>query len=120
MWQTKLDTPDILATYDAQYEDKQSKNITQYVFDTTMCKQIIFMFSIALKNYNDETVLFRSSCMCTRGRCTHKLYICVLQETISSVFNNVYISAPKLDHHMLGEKDAYVKFVSASTPCTHA
>jgi hypothetical protein len=40
MWQTKLDTPDILATYDAQYEDKQSKNITQYVFDTTMCKQI--------------------------------------------------------------------------------
>jgi hypothetical protein len=35
-------------------------------------------------------------------------------------FNNVYISAPKLDHHVLGEKDSYVKFVSVSTPCTHA
>jgi hypothetical protein len=31
----------------------------------------------------------------------------------------VYISAPKLDHHVLGEKDAYVKFASASSPCTH-
>jgi hypothetical protein len=31
----------------------------------------------------------------------------------------VYISAPKLDHHVLGEKDAYVKFTSASTPFTH-
>ena len=41
-------------------------------------QEYIFMFSIALKNYNDETVLFRSSCMCARGRCTHKLYICVL------------------------------------------
>jgi hypothetical protein len=30
------------------------------------------------------------------------------------------MSAPKLDHHVLGEKDVYVKSVSASTPCTHA
>jgi hypothetical protein len=39
---------------------------------------------------------------------------------LSSVFNNVYISDPKLDHRVLGEKDVYVKFVSVSTPCTHA
>ena len=26
----------------------------------------------------------------------------------------------RLDHHVLGEKDVYVKFVSASAPCTHA
>jgi hypothetical protein len=42
------------------------------------------------------------------------------EEPISSVFNNVYRSAHKLDHHVLGEKDVYVKLVSASTPCTHA
>ena len=43
-----------------------------------------------------------------------------MQEHIATVFNNVYISAQKLDHHVLGEKDTYVKFVNASTPCTYA
>jgi hypothetical protein len=34
--------------------------------------------------------------------------------------SDLYVLAPKLDHHVLGEKDAYVKFVSASNSCTHA
>jgi hypothetical protein len=30
-----MDNPDKLATYDTQDEDKQTKNITQYVLETT-------------------------------------------------------------------------------------
>ena len=34
-----MDNQEKLATYDTQDEDKQSENTTQYVLDTTMCKQ---------------------------------------------------------------------------------
>jgi len=34
-----MDNPDKLATYGTQDEEKQSKNPTQYVLDTTICKQ---------------------------------------------------------------------------------
>jgi hypothetical protein len=34
-----MDNPDKLATYGTQDEEKQNKNTTQYVFDTTMRKQ---------------------------------------------------------------------------------
>ena len=36
-----MDIPEILATYGTQNKDeeKQSKNTTQYVLDTIMCKQ---------------------------------------------------------------------------------
>jgi len=34
-----MDNPEKLATYGTQDEDKQSKNATQYVLDTTMRKQ---------------------------------------------------------------------------------
>ena len=35
----KMDKTEKLATQGTQDEDKQSKNTTQYVFDTTICKQ---------------------------------------------------------------------------------
>jgi len=34
-----MDNPEKLATYGSQDEEKQSKNTTQYVLDTTMRKQ---------------------------------------------------------------------------------
>jgi hypothetical protein len=34
-----MNNPDKLATYGTQYKDKQNKNTTQYVTDTTMHKQ---------------------------------------------------------------------------------
>jgi hypothetical protein len=34
-----MDNPEKLATYGTQDEDKESKNKTQYVLDTTMRKQ---------------------------------------------------------------------------------
>jgi len=34
-----MDNPEKLATYGTQDEDKQTKNTTQYVLDTTMRKQ---------------------------------------------------------------------------------
>ena len=40
--QSKMDNPDKLATQSAPDEDKQNKNTTQYVLDTTMRKQIQF------------------------------------------------------------------------------
>ena len=49
--------------------------------------------------------LYISSCMCTRCRCTHKLYM------------HVY-TVPM--HSQTLHKRVYVKFVSASAPCTHA
>jgi hypothetical protein len=33
-----MDNPEILATYSTQNEDKQNKNTTQYVLDTTIRK----------------------------------------------------------------------------------
>ena len=39
MWQSKMDNPEKLATQGTQDEEKQNKHITQYVLDTTMCKQ---------------------------------------------------------------------------------
>jgi len=38
-WQSKLDNQEKLATQGTQ--DKQSKNTTPYVLDTSMCKQIM-------------------------------------------------------------------------------
>ena len=37
--QSKRDSPEKLATYDTPDEEKQSKNTTQYVLNTTMRKQ---------------------------------------------------------------------------------
>ena len=37
--QSKMDNPGKLATLCTQDEEKQSKNTTQYVWDTTICKQ---------------------------------------------------------------------------------
>ena len=37
--QSKMDNPEKLATYGTQEEEKQRKNTTQYVLDTTMRKQ---------------------------------------------------------------------------------
>ena len=34
-----MDNPEKLATQDTQDEETQNKNKTQYVLDTTMCKQ---------------------------------------------------------------------------------
>jgi hypothetical protein len=34
-----MDNSEKLTTYVTQEEEKQSKNTTQYVFDSTMCKQ---------------------------------------------------------------------------------
>ena len=34
-----MNNPEKLETYNTQDEDKQSKNTTQYVFDTTMRRQ---------------------------------------------------------------------------------
>ena len=34
-----MDIPEKLATYGTQNEDKCNKNTTQYVLDTTICKQ---------------------------------------------------------------------------------
>ena len=31
-----MNNPEKLATYATQYEDKQNKNTTQYIFDTTI------------------------------------------------------------------------------------
>ena len=38
--QQKRDNPEKLSTLGTQDEDKQNKNTTQYVLDTTLCKQI--------------------------------------------------------------------------------
>ena len=38
-----MDNPEKLATYGTQDEEKQSKNTTQYVSDTTMRKQAQIM-----------------------------------------------------------------------------
>ena len=35
----KMDNPENLATQGTQDEEKQNKNTTQYVLDTTICKQ---------------------------------------------------------------------------------
>jgi hypothetical protein len=37
--QAKMDNPEKLATECTQDEEKQNKNTTQYVLDTTICKQ---------------------------------------------------------------------------------
>ena len=37
--QSKMNNPEKLATQGTQDEDKQNKNITQYVLDTTMCEK---------------------------------------------------------------------------------
>ena len=37
--QSKMDNPEKLATYGTQDEEKQNKNTTQYVLDTTISKQ---------------------------------------------------------------------------------
>jgi hypothetical protein len=37
--QYKIDNPEKLATWGIQDEEKQIKNTTQYVLDTTICKQ---------------------------------------------------------------------------------
>ena len=37
--QSKMERPEKLVTQSTQDEDKQTKNTTQYVLDTTMCKQ---------------------------------------------------------------------------------
>ena len=37
--QSKMNNPEKLATQGTQDEDKQNKNITQYVLDTTIRKQ---------------------------------------------------------------------------------
>ena len=34
-----MDNPEKLAVYGTQDKEKQSKNTTQYVLDTTICKQ---------------------------------------------------------------------------------
>ena len=64
--------------------------------------------------------MISSSILLSFSVITYRYTMILSEEPISSVFNNVYRSAQKLDHHVLGEKDVYVKFVSASTPCTHA
>jgi hypothetical protein len=38
-WQSKMDNPEKLATSGTQDEEKQNKNTTQYVMDTTIHKQ---------------------------------------------------------------------------------
>ena len=38
-WQSKKDNPEKLATQGKQGIEKQNKNTTQYVLDTTICKQ---------------------------------------------------------------------------------
>ena len=38
-WHSKKNNPEKLATQGIQDEDKQNKNTTQYVLDTTMCKK---------------------------------------------------------------------------------
>ena len=37
--QSKMETPEKLATWDTQDEEKRDKNTTQYVLDTTIRKQ---------------------------------------------------------------------------------
>ena len=39
MGQSKKDNPEKLATQGTQVEEKQNKNTSQYVLDTTICKQ---------------------------------------------------------------------------------
>jgi hypothetical protein len=39
LWQLKIDDLETLATEGIQDEGKQNKRTTQYVLDTTMCKQ---------------------------------------------------------------------------------
>ena len=39
MGQSKMDNPEKLATYGTQDEEKQNKNATQYVLETTIRKQ---------------------------------------------------------------------------------
>jgi hypothetical protein len=36
-----MDNPETLARYGTQGEEKQNKNTTQYVLDTTMSKQLL-------------------------------------------------------------------------------
>jgi len=38
-----MDDPEKLVTYVTQEENKQNKNTTQYVLDTTICKQTQIM-----------------------------------------------------------------------------
>jgi hypothetical protein len=38
-----MDNPEKLATYGTQDEEKQNKNATQYVVDTTICKKTQIM-----------------------------------------------------------------------------
>jgi hypothetical protein len=40
-----MDNPETLATYGAQNEDKQNKNTTQYVLDTSIRKQTQITFT---------------------------------------------------------------------------
>ena len=64
-------------------------------------------------------LLFRSSCMCTRCWCTHKL-----NRSLKDVYVKFVSSASApCTHAWTPEKnrpEVYVKFVSASAPYTHA
>jgi hypothetical protein len=42
-----MDNPEKLATLGTQDEEKQNKNITQYLLDTTMGKQTFYFWTIA-------------------------------------------------------------------------
>jgi hypothetical protein len=57
-------------------------------------REFMHVYTVAMHSQTLHKRPFRSSCMCTWCRCTHKLIKC--------------------------PKDVHVKFVSASTPCIHA
>jgi hypothetical protein len=60
--------------------------------------------------------------MCTRCRCTHTLYINVLN-VLRTFIQSMSASAPCTHKRFFSGVlclDVYVKFVSASAPCTHA
>ena len=54
--QSKMDNPEKLATQGTQDKEKQNKNTTQYVLDTTMRKQTKIRFMVFSTSFNNISV----------------------------------------------------------------
>jgi subtilase family serine protease len=68
----KMNNSENLATYGTQDEEKQSKNTTQYVLDTTIRKQTQITYTIHERSYKQlEVKINRTSFLCGNSNGHH-------------------------------------------------
>ena len=77
MGQSKMDIPEKQATYGTQDEDKQNKNTTQYVLDTTICNNKINKTNNRLSHQTIDHEVCIKSTRCIVSFSSYTLYIVI-------------------------------------------